>query len=191
MGSLDVSMAMKSPLLVLLRAGKGVQAHVVGHDVKLWHKHRRDQAPLIALKSFVFQVELNSLLAKPYRAEMVRVEGLVVTVPPRQKTPASKEVKNLRAEKDLTVKDLGPKPQAVDADGHKIWVILDTVICDGTKLSVMPRDPNKDPLEFDIRKLRLTSAGPGLAMSYTAELTNPKPPGLILSHGHFGPVGRR
>ena len=187
MGSLDVSMAMKSPLLVMLRAGKGVQAHVIGHDVKLWHKHRRDRAPLIALKSFVFQVELNSLLTKPYRAEMLRVEGLVVTVPPRQKAPASKAVKNLRAEKDLTVKDLGPKPQAVDADGNKIWVILDTVICDGTKLSVMPRDPHKDPLEFDIRKLRLTSAGPGLAMSYTAELTNPKPPGLILSNGHFGP----
>ena len=186
-GALDVSMALKSPIMVLLRAGKGVQAQVIGHDVKLWHQHRRDRAPLIALKSFVFQVELNSLLTKPYRAEMLRVEGLVVTVPPRQKASASKAVKNLRAAKDLTVKDLGPKPKALDADGNKIWVILDTVICDGTKLSIMPRDPNKDPLEFDIRKLRLTSAGPGLAMSYTAELTNPKPPGLIFSNGHFGP----
>lgn len=182
MGALDVSMALKSPLMVLLRAGKGAQAHVIGHDVKLWHHHRRDRAPLIAIKSFVFQVELNSLLTKPYRAEMVRVEGLVVTVPPRPKAPLNKPVKDLRAEKDLP-----PKPKAVDADGNRISVILDTVICDGTKLSILPRDPNKDPLDFDIRKLRLTSAGPGLAMTYTAELTNPKPPGLILANGHFGP----
>ncbi len=182
-GGLDVSIAMKSPMIVLLKAGKGVQAHVTGQNVKLWHKHRRDLPPLIALNKFTFQVELNSLLTKPYRAELVRVEGLNITVPPRPKAPINKPVKDLRAEKNMPV----PKPPAVDADGNKIWVILDTVVCDGTKLTILPRDADKEPLEFDIRKLRLTSAGPGLAMSYVAELTNPKPPGLILSNGHFGP----
>ena len=61
-GALDVSMAMKSPLLVLLSAGKGAQAHVQGENVKLWRKHRRDRPPLIAMKRFQFEVELNSLL---------------------------------------------------------------------------------------------------------------------------------
>jgi hypothetical protein len=184
-GSLDVSMAMKSPLLVLLRAGKGVQAHVTGTNIKLWHQHRHDVPPLIAMNRFTFQVELNSLLNKPYRAEMLRVEGLHITVPPRKKKGPSNNVKDLRAVKDLKPQDLTPQP--VKADGDDIWVILDTVICDGTKLTITPRDPDKEPLEFDIRQLRLNSAGPGLAMSYEAELTNPKPPGLINSKGHFGP----
>jgi len=181
-GALDVSLSMKSPLLVLLSAGKGAQAHVQGENIKLWRKHRRDQPPLIAMKKLQFQVELNSLLTKPYRAELVRVESLEVTVPARAKASPLKPVQDLRA-----VKDLPPKPKAVDANGDRIWVILNTVICDGAKLSVLPRDADKDPLEFDIRRLRLTSAGPGLAMSYDAELTNPKPPGLIYSKGHFGP----
>jgi len=181
-GALDVSMAMKSPLLVLLSAGKGAQAHVQGENVKLWRKHRRDRPPLIAMKRFQFEVELNSLLTKPYRVELARLEGLEVTVPARAKASPLKPVQDLRA-----VKDLPPKPEAVDANGDRIQLILETVICDGTKLSVLPRDANKDPLEFEIRRLRLTSAGPGLAMSYDAELTNPKPPGLIYSKGHFGP----
>jgi hypothetical protein len=184
LGSLRVSMNMESPVLVLLRAGKGVQAHVTGTNIKLWHKRRHDVAPLIKLDNFRFQVELNSLLAKPYRAEMLRVEGLHITVPPRPKAPIWKDVKDIRAVKDLTPKDL--KAQAPQP-GQEIWVIVDTVICDGTKLTITPRDANKSPLEFDIRRLRLTSAGPGMAMSYKAELTNPKPPGLIFSDGHFGP----
>ena len=66
-------------------------------------------------------------------------------------------------------------------------MIIDTIIADGAQLFILPKDPKKDPLEFDIRKLKLESAGPGIAMRYTAELTNPKPPGLIRCQGHFGP----
>ena len=183
-GELDVTMAMKSPVLVLLHSGKGVQAHVTGTHVKLWHKHRRDVAPLIALNEFSFQVELYSLLKQPYRADLVRVEGLHITVPPREKAPIWKEVKDLRAVKNLKPQDLKKAP--VNTDGQNIWMI-DTVICDGTTLTITPREANQDPLEFDIRKLRLRSAGPGLAMAYEAELTNPKPRGLVFANGHFGP----
>ena len=51
----------------------------------------------------------------------------------------------------------------------------------------MPKNPDRDPLEFDIRKLALTSAGIGQPMKFQAELTNPKPPGDIHSTGKFGP----
>ena len=42
-------------------------------------------------------------------------------------------------------------------------------------------------MEWDIRKLRLRSAGIGQPMKFQAELTNPTPPGVIQTTGHFGP----
>ena len=52
---------------------------------------------------------------------------------------------------------------------------------------MFPKNPNKQPLTFDIQNVKLTSAGPGVAMKYVAKLTNPKPPGKIDSSGTFGP----
>ncbi len=40
---------------------------------------------------------------------------------------------------------------------------------------------------FELRKLALRSAGVGQPMTFTAELTNPTPPGVIQTKGHFGP----
>src|SRR5688572_715716 len=51
----------------------------------------------------------------------------------------------------------------------------------------MPKTKGKAPLRFDIGKVRLESAGRDVAMRYDATLTNPKPPGIINSQGHFGP----
>lgn len=42
-------------------------------------------------------------------------------------------------------------------------------------------------MEFDLKKLSLTGAGIGQPMRFQAELTNPKPPGLIHTQGKFGP----
>ena len=54
-------------------------------------------------------------------------------------------------------------------------------------LEVAARDPAKDPLTFDIARLTLRTVGAGQPMAFHAELTNPKPPGLIRSDGRFGP----
>jgi hypothetical protein len=61
------------------------------------------------------------------------------------------------------------------------------VDADGTLLVIHPKDPAKEPLRFEMRKLRLESAGPGIPMRYSTVLTNPKPPGLIECQGSFGP----
>jgi len=65
--------------------------------------------------------------------------------------------------------------------------VIGRVIADGTLLRILPADPQKDPLEWDIRKLRLHSAGPNEAMRFEAVLRNAKPPGDINSQGRFGP----
>jgi len=172
LGSLRVSMPIGSPLGVLLRGGRGDLARVTGEGISLWHKHHHDRPPLVAMRKFTFQVELHSLWNRPVRVTMVRLEGLRITVPPKG-TNAPR-----------------PKQNAPRTSGGKdaaSSVIIDTIIADGTKLSVLSKNPQKDPLEFDIRKLKLESAGLGIAMRYTAELTNPKPPGLIHCQGSFGP----
>jgi hypothetical protein len=174
-GSLRVSMPIGSPLGVLLRGGRGAYARVTAERVSLWHKHRRDRPPLLALGKFTFQVELQELRNRPVRVTMVRLEGLRITVPPKtSKGPHAPQAKQNAS-------------QVSDGKAPTPSVIIDTIIADGAKLFVLSKDPNKDPLEFDIQKLKLESAGPGIPMRYTAELTNPKPPGLIHCQGQFGP----
>ncbi|MCX6633547.1 MAG: hypothetical protein NT090_00405, partial [Acidobacteria bacterium] len=172
-GSLRVSMPIKSPLGVLLRGGRGAVARVTGERISLWHKHRRDRPPLVAMRKFTFQVDLHSLWNRPVRATMVRLEGLRISVPPKGPPAPPRAKQN--------------EPQTSDRKQATPSVIIDTIIADGALLFILPKDPKKDPLEFDIRKLKLESAGLGIAMRYTAELTNPKPPGLIRCQGRFGP----
>ena len=66
-------------------------------------------------------------------------------------------------------------------------VIIREVAVNNAKLVILPKDKKKFPLQFDIHRLRLWSAGIGIASRYEALLTNPKPPGTILSKGTFGP----
>ena len=42
-------------------------------------------------------------------------------------------------------------------------------------------------MNWELRALTLRSAGIGQPMRFKAELTNPKPPGLIHTSGKFGP----
>ncbi len=170
--ALRVSMPIGSPLGMLLRRGRGAEARVTAEGISLWHKHRRDRPPLLAMSKFTFQLKLDSLWNRPVRVTMVRLEGLRLTVPPKGPR-ASREKQSPRQRSDK--KDAKPA------------VFIDTIIADGAQLFVLPKDPKKEPLEFAIRKLKLESAGPGITLRYTAELTNPKPPGLIQCQGQFGP----
>lgn len=166
-GALHVSLPFGSPVAALLRGGRETQAIVAGERVTLWHKHRHDRPPLVVIRKFTVHMKLYSLWKGPVRATMVTLEGLRIAVPPKGSSGSQ------------------PPGPAGSRAGQSSTV--DTIIADGTHLSILPKDPAKEPLEFDIRKLKLESAGLGVAMRYTAELSNPKPPGLIRSQGSFGP----
>jgi hypothetical protein len=171
-GSLHVSMPVGSPLDLLLRRGRGATVRVAAERVSLWHQHRRDRPPLFTVRKLTFQADLASLWNRPARVTLVRLEGLQIVIPPRGETapPAS------------------PAPPAkAEQPASAPSVLIETVQADGARLFVLPKDPRKAPLDFTIHKLRLTTAGPGIAMRYTAELTNPKPPGRVRCHGSFGP----
>jgi hypothetical protein len=65
--------------------------------------------------------------------------------------------------------------------------VVSTVIADGTHLEILPKQKWKKPLSFDLFKLTLHGAGPNSAMKFDSVMTNPKPPGDIVTSGEFGP----
>ena len=58
------------------------------------------------------------------------------------------------------------------------------------RLTILPKNPSREPLKFDIRSVDLEATGDAGVVKYRADLTNPKPPGDISSTGMFGPWER-
>lgn len=178
--SLKVSMPMESPLKVLLNKGRGAQVRVEGAKIALRHKGRTDIPPMFAMQRFFFEVDLHTLWEKPARVRIIRLDGLALTIPPKNERPS------LGGAPSGEVEDGPPDEQDIAPPGAPA-VLIDEIIADGARLAMLPKDATKAPLIFDIHKLKLTTAGPGVAMDYDATLTNAKPPGLIHAKGSFGP----
>ncbi|HZP24689.1 MAG TPA: AsmA-like C-terminal region-containing protein [Terriglobales bacterium] len=134
--------------------------------------------PLITVRHLVVQAQLVELLATPVHIRTLQLDGLEIRVGHKRSpeqggaTPAARSA-NPHAR----------KPRHT----HLANFVVDKVEADGAKLYILRQDPAREPLLFDLRKLELRSAGTHRPMRFTAELTNPTPPGLIESSGHFGP----
>ena len=88
--------------------------------------------------------------------------------PPRSTAPgAPAEAPSLPSENEAEISQREREAQAS--------VIIDRVQANGTTLRILPKDPRKKPLEFDIHQLSFDRAGPGLPMAYTAVLENALP----------------
>ncbi len=126
-----------------------------------------DQPPFIAIKHFTAVANPLELLRTPIHVTSLHLEGLVINIAPKAENPAE-----------------SPKPKK---RLHLANFVIDRVLADGTLLYILPKSSDHDPMEFDLKKLSLSSAGIGQPMDFQAELTNPKPPGLIHTKGKFGP----
>ena len=168
LGSLQIHMPKISTLRLLFTRGRGAVAEVEGGNLSLRHMGRRDIPPMFAIKHFQFAVDLGLLFQAAKRVPLIELDGIEIYVPPKGDRP------------DL--KPAGAAP-ATDRGG----VLIEEVRIHNAVLVILPRDPNKIPLRFDIQRLRMESVGKESAMQYDAELSNPKPPGAIHSTGTFGP----
>jgi hypothetical protein len=121
--------------------------------------------PLITVKHFAAEGNLLGLLRTPVHVSWVKLDGLEINVPPKR----------------------GGQGKSPKRHTHLANFVIDKVDADGTKLNILRKDPALAPMEFDIRKLALTSAGVGQPMRFQAELSNPTPPGEIQTSGRFGP----
>lgn len=138
-----------------------------GDNLVLHFQGRQDLPPLIAVKRFTMRTSLWGLLRGTRRIQSLQLEGLQINVPPREETRGGSDVKKLSS-----------KFHAVR---------FGEIISENAILKILTKKPGKDPLEFDIQHLRLNSSGADDALKFHATLTNPKPPGEIVSVGLFGP----
>ncbi|HEX3371077.1 MAG TPA: AsmA-like C-terminal region-containing protein [Candidatus Acidoferrales bacterium] len=139
-----------------------------GENLALHFKGRQDLAPLIVVKKFTLRTSIWGLLRRSRRISYVHVEGLQINVPPRDRGAGVR----------------------VDAKGamRKFRALrFDEILADGAMLTIFSSKPGKKPLEFDLKKLRLSSSGTDGALAFRTTLTNPTPPGEIVSTGIFGP----
>ncbi len=138
-----------------------------GENLILRFQGREDLPPLIAVTRFTVRTSLTGLLRAPHRISFLKLEGLQINVPPRSAQNGNSPYKNLK--------------------GKIRSVYIDEIFSENAVLRVLTDKPGKDPLEFDINKLRLNSAGNDGALDFVASLSNPRPPGDIVSNGTFGP----
>jgi hypothetical protein len=134
------------------------------------NRNHGDVPPLITVKHLTAEANLLELLLRsPVHLSVVKLDGMEIKVAPKRQAQTAAAAQK-------------PKYHTRLAN-----FVIDRVEAGGTMLYVLRKDPSQEPLLFELRKLALRSAGVGQPMTFTAELTNPTPPGLIETKGHFGP----
>jgi hypothetical protein len=137
---------------------------VVGENLVVRFRGQADSPPLLKVRKFTVGATIAGFFRQPRHVATVEVEGLELHVPPKQ-----------------------DRPQNPRRGETSSGFVADEVIADGMTLEILPKDARKSSLKFELKRLRLTSAGMDQAMSYSADLVNALPPGLIQSTGHIGP----
>lgn len=147
-----------------------------GKGLRIWPSAQGESAngasPLIRLKEFRFHAPLHYEPGRPLYISVVELRGLDVDVPPEfQLNRATETAHSAQGGGSLPVR-------------FKVGAIE----CENARLTLQSDHPDKAALVFAIAHLKLTPEGDGRgAMGFNAELTNPRPPGTIHTHGRFGP----
>jgi len=141
---------------------------IAGEGLILKHQERPGLPPLAIISKFSATGNWLGLLRHPRHFGHLRLEGMVIVVPPRSRqAQAGKQQRQ--------------QQQQVSP------FVLDEVSADDAVLNILSANANKPPHVFEIHKLRMQSAGLAQPMSFQVTLTNPIPVGQIQSKGQFGP----
>ena len=142
------------------------RVYVMATGIVVRHQGRTDIPPLLTAERLDVSADLRVLINSPHKVDRVEFEGLQVHIPPRDSESQA------------------PPPSG---QKHNFSVEIGEVTADDTTVVMMPKDPTKIPLEFDIHELVMEGIGPGHPAAFHATLRNPKPVGDIQSDGEFGP----
>jgi hypothetical protein len=169
-----------------LRGGLSVE----GKGLRIWPPDRMAQLevpgspdfdkPLIELAEFRFHAPLHYKRGEVVRISLVRLSGLEIHVPPRAHKPLSKNPEEAATNDN-------PVPSEGRVNRGLLQFNIASVQCEDAHLTLETDKPGKLPLVFAIAHLKLTDLSSGGAMAFQAELTNPRPQGLIHTKGNFGP----
>jgi hypothetical protein len=120
---------------------------------------------MFVMKRFTFEVDLGTLFDTPKIVHAVTIDGMEINIPPKGQRPHFDS----------------------DEDHSHTGVLIEDVLITNSTLTILPKEKDKTPLQFDLHRVHLQSAGKDVAMKYDATLKNAKPPGEIRSTGTFGP----
>jgi hypothetical protein len=125
--------------------------------------------PLIQIAEFRFHAPLRYKLGEPVNISVVQLNGLKIDVPPKRHFTHNAAEHSEEQGKPL------------------LRFEIENITCNGAQLTLETDKPGKLPLEFAIARITLNHVHPDKPMQFDAELTNPKPAGLILTTGTMGP----
>jgi len=148
------------------------EVSITGEGLVLNRQGPPGPTPLATIRKFSASGNWLGLMRQPRHFGRVRLEGLVLIIPPRSKQA-------------VTNKPQRQPPQQQKASTTTF--LLDEILADDAVLKIVSSNPQKLPHEFDIHKLKMESVGVGQPMSFQVTLTNPVPVGQIQSKGLFGP----
>lgn len=160
--------------------GRAVLITAQGEFISLRHMGRTDIPPLFKLRKFSASVDLKTLYTGSKSVPLVVLDGMELNIPPKGERPKL-------GSGDKSTAASTPEQKPPEGKKKSSGVVVEEVLIRDAKLAILPRDPSRVPLQFDLYDIRLTSAGKDVAMKYEAYLTNPKPKGEIHSTGTFGP----
>lgn len=163
--ALHIRLPKTSPLRLILARGRGGVARVEGDGLALRHKQMPEAPPIFLIKHFTFDVDLGKLFDGEKSIAVVKLDGVDIRVPPKRDRPK----------------------RAASSGQQAVPVRIEKLILTNARLTILPKDPKKVPLQVQIRKMEMNSVASTTAMKYDAVLTIPKPPGEISSQGSFGP----
>ena len=152
----------------------GRTVKVTAHGLVVRHREHPDAAPLVAVDRFSVEAPITALLHTPVHISSVNVVGLHITIPPRHRD-------------DNDRPDTANGNGISGALGHPTPVVVDRLTADDAVLEIGVRRPDRPPRTFLIHRVLLTNAAFDRPTPFEAELTNPTPAGLIVTHGNFGP----
>jgi AsmA-like C-terminal region len=147
------------------------RVYAVAEGITLRQWGRTDVPPLFIADKLTVTADLHALIEKPIRVANVQITGLQLHLPPREDN-AKSEAEHAESQ---------PKPK------KQLPVVISEIDTDETTLVMLPKDPKKIPLQFDIHHMVMNNAGGDEPSTFHATLRNPKPVGDIDTKGHFGP----
>lgn len=170
----------------------------IGRGLRIWPPQRTggdrpleiavQSVPLIALEEFSFHVPIRREMTKSMRISEIRFKELDIHVPPRSERDRQTGLESATTGPQGTSPNLAAPGQAQPISaGPLTGIVVERIDCDRAQLLLETDKPDKLPLGFEITHLRLTHVTAGAPMEFEADVSNPKPVGMIHTTGSFGP----
>lgn len=186
-----------------------------GQGLRIWPPDQRqigrEEAPgaLIALDEFRFHVPLRYPPGRSITISRVRLNGLKIDVPPASQRNKSSNVGQAPATARLVPAaaflsssvarpgdpqshagtphgQISTNDQSVEA-AVLASILVKRIDCENAQLILETDKPGKLSLSFAISRVQLRNVTAGQPIEFEAELTNPKPVGVIHAAGSLGP----